>query len=244
MHDTSISLRALSPPANWSPSAEESIFWDRTDYEEPRSNHYRAASGHAMDSFKDGMFSIPCGFGGLSLTLIYAAQKRRYTSDSLPSDGSCVLSGSDHKSVRVRDALMGDKKHGLNSHTSSVNSITFLSDGSCIISGPYDERVRVWDASTGKDIHVLHPSFWVNSVVYSSHGGYIISQVVSNSRTPEDSYTSSVGCPAPPDMVPSSYGMLQFSAADPSVDEARKKQKGIFSVSSRSGIDTLLFRVQ
>ena len=91
-------------------------------------------------------------------------------------DGSCIATASSDKLVRVWDALMGEEKHVLNGHTSSVNSVAFSSDASCIVSGSFDNSVRVWDALMGEEKHVLngHTS-WVKSVAFSSDGSCIVS---------------------------------------------------------------------
>ncbi|PPQ92961.1 hypothetical protein CVT25_000161, partial [Psilocybe cyanescens] len=97
-------------------------------------------------------------------------------------DGSCIVSGSWDKSVRVWDALTGNEKLVLNGHTDSVNSVAFSSDGSCIVSGSQDKSVRVWDALIGNQKLVLNGhTDLVNSVAFSSDGSRILSGSTDNS---------------------------------------------------------------
>ena len=60
------------------------------------------------------------------------------------TDGTCIVSGSSDKSVRVWDALVGKKLNALNSHTEGINSVTFLTDG-IFVSGSPDKSVQVWN---------------------------------------------------------------------------------------------------
>jgi WD40 repeat protein len=91
-------------------------------------------------------------------------------------DGSCIVSGSRDKSVRVWDALTGNEKLVLNGHTNRVKSVAFSADGSSIVSGSYDNSVRVWDALTGNEKLVLNGhTDEVNSVTFSADGSSIVS---------------------------------------------------------------------
>ncbi|KAJ7782078.1 WD40-repeat-containing domain protein [Mycena olivaceomarginata] len=93
-------------------------------------------------------------------------------------DGTRITSGSNDKTIRVRDACTGDTVAGpFKGHTDSVQSVSFSRDGTRIVSGSDDETVRVWDARTGDTI--ARPfkghtgSVW--SVAFSPDGTRIVS---------------------------------------------------------------------
>ncbi|KDR84428.1 hypothetical protein GALMADRAFT_55745 [Galerina marginata CBS 339.88] len=98
------------------------------------------------------------------------------TSVAFSPDGKQIVSGSYDKSVRVWDALMGNKLKVLNGHTDWVTSVAFLPDGKQIVSGSYNKSVQVWDASTGNKLKVLkgHTDS-VTSVAFSPDGKQIAS---------------------------------------------------------------------
>ena len=93
-----------------------------------------------------------------------------------PLTGSCIVSGSDDKSVQVWDALSSVELKLLNGHTDSVKSVAFSSDGTHIVSGSNDKSVQVWDALSGVELRVLngHTEI-VWSVAFSSDGTHIVS---------------------------------------------------------------------
>ncbi|PPQ84461.1 hypothetical protein CVT25_007992, partial [Psilocybe cyanescens] len=98
------------------------------------------------------------------------------------ANGSCIITGSWDNSIRVWDALTGNKKLVLNGHTSEVYSVSFSSGGSDIVSGSRNKSVQVWDALTGNKKRVLngHTNL-VNSVAFSSNGSHIVSGSRENS---------------------------------------------------------------
>ncbi|KAF8965897.1 hypothetical protein BDZ97DRAFT_1995357 [Flammula alnicola] len=93
-------------------------------------------------------------------------------------DGTCIVSGGDDGTIRVRDARTGDTVAGpFKGHTNSVWSVAFSPDGTHIVSGSEDQTIRVWDARTGDTVagpfkgHTS--SVW--SVAFSPDGMHIIS---------------------------------------------------------------------
>ena len=72
------------------------------------------------------------------------------------TDGTRIISGSWDKLVQVWDAPTGKELNVLNSHTESVNLVTFLTDGTHIVSGFWDKSVRVWDTLKGKELNILN----------------------------------------------------------------------------------------
>ena len=65
-------------------------------------------------------------------------------------DGSRVVSGSDDKTVWIRNATTGEVEAELKGHTDLVVSVAFTQDGSRVVSGSYDNTVRIWNTVTGK----------------------------------------------------------------------------------------------
>ncbi|KAG6816427.1 hypothetical protein H0H93_008081 [Arthromyces matolae] len=112
------------------------------------------------------------------------------TSVAFSSDGSCIVSGSYDRSVRVWDTSTGQELEVLEGHTDGVTSVALSSDGSRIVSGSVDKSVRVWDASTGQELKVLegHMHF-VNSVAFTRDGNHIVSGSVDKSVRVWDTLT-------------------------------------------------------
>jgi WD40 repeat protein len=65
------------------------------------------------------------------------------------------VSGSDDKTVRIWDAILGTVQHTLKGHTSFVTLVAFSSDDLRIVSGSYDRTVCIWDAISGTIQHTL-----------------------------------------------------------------------------------------
>ncbi|PPQ95182.1 hypothetical protein CVT25_013179, partial [Psilocybe cyanescens] len=78
------------------------------------------------------------------------------SSAAFSNDGTCIVSCSSDKSVRVWDASTGAELKVLNGHTDSVWSAAFSSDSTRIVSCSSDKSVRVWDVSTGAELKVLN----------------------------------------------------------------------------------------
>ena len=92
------------------------------------------------------------------------------------TDGTRIVSGSDDKSVRVWDVLMGEQLNVLNGHTELVTLVTFSMDGMRIVSGSCDESVRVWDTLTAEQLNVLNGhTDWVNSAAFLMYSTRIVS---------------------------------------------------------------------
>jgi WD40 repeat protein len=78
-----------------------------------------------------------------------------------------IVSGSDDRTVRMRDAASGALMHTLEGHEDWVRSVALgeLSGQSVIVSGSSDRTVRVWDAASGALMHTLEGhEDWVWSV--------------------------------------------------------------------------------
>jgi len=99
------------------------------------------------------------------------------SSVAFSTDGTCIVSGSRDKLVRVWDASTGKELNVLNGHTDPVRSVAFSTDGTRIVSGSDDKSVRVWDALTGKELSGLNGhTLSVDSVAFSTHGTRIVSR--------------------------------------------------------------------
>jgi WD40 repeat protein len=66
-----------------------------------------------------------------------------------------VVSGSDDKTIRLRDAMTGAVLQTLDDHSDSVTSVAFSPDGKMVVSGSCDKTVRLRDAVTGAALQTL-----------------------------------------------------------------------------------------
>ena len=58
---------------------------------------------------------------------------------AISRDGMRIVSGSDDKTVRIRDASTGAEQNVLRGHTNLVNSVAILTDDMRIVSGSDDK---------------------------------------------------------------------------------------------------------
>jgi len=79
----------------------------------------------------------------------------RVTSTVFSPDGKMVLSGSEDKTLRLWDILMGKEIRAFTGHAKAVTSVAFSSDGSLVLSGSEDRTIKLWDVSTGKEIRTF-----------------------------------------------------------------------------------------
>jgi WD40 repeat protein len=64
--------------------------------------------------------------------------------------GKHIASGSDDKTIRVRDTDTGQIVSGpFTGHDRCVTSVAYSPDGKHIASGSQDNTIRIWDADTG-----------------------------------------------------------------------------------------------
>src|SRR5258706_465044 len=97
---------------------------------------------------------------------------------SYSPDGTCVVTRSFDKTIRIWDAESGaviGKPH--TGHTSGVSSVAYSPDGRRIISGSYDNTIRIWDPKTGAAVGnpLNGHTQLVTSVACSPDGRHIIS---------------------------------------------------------------------
>jgi WD40 repeat protein len=83
-----------------------------------------------------------------------------------------IVSGSDDRTVRMRDAASGALMHTLEGHEDWVRSVALgeLSGQSVIVSGSSDRTVRVWDAASGALLQTICFGSAVYSVVLGKKG--------------------------------------------------------------------------
>jgi WD40 repeat protein len=119
---------------------------------------------------RDGFMSV--FFPGL----ISDQRDKLVTSVAYSPDGRRIVSGSEDKTVRVRDAASGAKFAVLLGHEEKVTCVGVSPDGRQIVSGSEDWTVRVWDAACSVNLAVLrgHKKL-VNSVCFSLDGRRIVS---------------------------------------------------------------------
>lgn len=105
------------------------------------------------------------------------------TSVAYSADGSCIVSGSHDKTIRVWNPITGQCMAVLPQvHTGPITSVSYSPDGCYIVSGSTDRTIRVWDASTGQ--HLAGPfqghTGIITSLAYSPDGAYIASASLDN----------------------------------------------------------------
>jgi WD40 repeat protein len=69
-------------------------------------------------------------------------------------DGTRLVTGSNDKTARIRDAETGDSI-ALLDQGAFVSSSEFSSDGRYVLTGGYDYKAKLWDAATGEMIRVV-----------------------------------------------------------------------------------------
>jgi WD40 repeat protein len=93
-------------------------------------------------------------------------------------DGQHVVSGSGDQTIRVWNAMTGERVAGpFTGHTDPVWSVAFSPDGRHIVSGSEDRTIRVWNAMTGEMAAGPFTGHTdrVMSVAFSPDGRYIVS---------------------------------------------------------------------
>ena len=64
--------------------------------------------------------------------------------------GSCVVSGSRDRTVRIWNVATGEEECVFNDHSNSVDAVAFAHDGSRVASGSKDRTFRIWNVATGE----------------------------------------------------------------------------------------------
>jgi WD40 repeat protein len=65
------------------------------------------------------------------------------------TDGRCLLSGSDDKTLRLWDVASGECLRTLEGHTGHINSVCLSTDGRFGLSGSKDKTVKLWELAAG-----------------------------------------------------------------------------------------------
>ena len=85
----------------------------------------------------------------------------------ISSDGACVVSGSDDKSVKLWEIQTGALVKTFLGHTCSISSVSISTDMTLVTSGSWDCTVCLWDVQTGECQKVIKQSCPVTSVAFS-----------------------------------------------------------------------------
>ncbi|MEU7583554.1 hypothetical protein AB0B50_38950 [Streptomyces sp. NPDC041068] len=70
-------------------------------------------------------------------------------------DGQTLATGSDDRTVRLRDAATGTPRTTLTGHTDEVATLAFSPDGQTLATGSKDKTLRLWDTASHKTRAVL-----------------------------------------------------------------------------------------
>ena len=83
--------------------------------------------------------------------LVFKGHNDAVTSVAFSPDNDRIVSGSQDKTIRVRDLRSGQKTLGpLVGHTDRVTSVAFSPNGNAVLSSSRDTTLRMWDADTGR----------------------------------------------------------------------------------------------
>ncbi|MEO5947012.1 MAG: caspase family protein [Chitinophagaceae bacterium] len=90
-------------------------------------------------------------------------------------DGKKILTASNDNTVKVWDALSGNRLVDLKGHSKQISSAQFSPDGEKIITASWDETTKIWHAVSGKLLQELegHTSF-LKAAQFSPDGKKII----------------------------------------------------------------------
>ena len=96
------------------------------------------------------------------------------TSVAYSPDGSMLASGSEDKTVRVRDVKTGEQKFPPLLHKHAVDSVKFSPD-TALLASMSSREVQIWDAKTGAKKHTLtgHTQA-VTSIAFSPDGSALV----------------------------------------------------------------------
>ena len=118
---------------------------------------------YSLRRFQGSQFSIYGHTGGVG-------------SVSFSPDGKWIVSGARDKTIKIFNAITGEKIRTLKGHTKPITCVSFSPDGRRIASAGEDHTIRIWDAKNGKKIHTLkgHAND-VYAVSFSPDNGRIVS---------------------------------------------------------------------
>ena len=96
------------------------------------------------------------------------------------SDGKLLASGSEDKTIKLWDVLMGVELRTFVGHSAKISSLAFSPDGKLLASGSHDGTIKVWEIATGKVIKTQKQrssdnTDLVNSVAFSPDGKILAS---------------------------------------------------------------------
>ncbi len=91
-------------------------------------------------------------------------------------DGQRLITGGDDRTIKVWNALTGERLLTLTGHTSAIRSLVVKSDGSTLASASDDQTIKLWNLGIGQQLRTLkgHTSY-INALVISPDGQLLAS---------------------------------------------------------------------
>jgi WD40 repeat protein len=153
-------------------------------------------------------------------------------------DGSRVVSGSDDKTVRIWNVMIGEVEAELRGHTDWVRSVAFTQDGSRVVSGSDDKTVRIWNTMSGDvEAELKGHTIWVRSVAFTQDGSQVVSRSIDgtvriwNTVTGESQLMTTTTITLPNTSVVHNQGKGNFHISYPEQPSTLGSMHGFLSIS-------------
>ncbi len=91
-------------------------------------------------------------------------------------DGQRLITGGDDQTIKIWNALTGERLLTLTGHSSAIRSLVVKSDGSTLVSASDDQTIKLWNLGIGQQLRTLkgHSSY-INALMISPDGQLLAS---------------------------------------------------------------------